>query len=133
MLAIIMELSVLDKNTPNNITFAFFHQYRLARYKKTCVTHFVQKQFIFLYFVQFHLLKLQRFCFQCNSCHSFNTSSFLCEYRINYFIEFITGQKFVGSFSSHRVLYIEGVKTKFGLWSFLIIFAKHPTNSGLTI
>ena len=49
----------------------------------------------FLHFVQFDLLELQYFCFQRNSCHSFNTLSFLCEYRINHCIEFITGQKFL--------------------------------------
>ena len=48
----------------------------------------------FFYFVQFDLQELQSFCFQSSSCHSFNTSSFLCEYRINNCIEFITGQKF---------------------------------------
>ena len=36
-------------------------------------------------------------------------------------------------FSSHEVLYIKGVKTTFGLWSFLIIFTKQPTKSGLEI
>ena len=41
------------------------------------------------------LLELQRFCFQRSSCHSFNTTSFFCEYKINHCIEFITGQKFL--------------------------------------
>ena len=45
----------------------------------------------FMYFVQFDLLELQRFCFL---------------------------------LSSHGVLYIEGVKTAFRFWSFLIIFTK---------
>ena len=49
----------------------------------------------FLYFVQSDLLEIQRFYFQYSSCHSFNTSSFLCEYKINHYIEFITGQKFL--------------------------------------
>ena len=85
----------------------------------------------FLYFVQFDLQELQSFCFQSSSCHSFNTSSFLCEYRSNNCIEFITGQK--SFFSSHGISHIEGVKTTFGLWSFLIIFTKQLFSSGLKI
>ena len=49
----------------------------------------------FLYFVQFDLLEFQRFCFRGSCCHSFNTSPFFCEYRINPCIEFVTGQKFL--------------------------------------
>ena len=49
----------------------------------------------FLYFVQFVLMEFQRFCFHRSSCHSLNTSSFWCEYRIKHCIEFITGQKFL--------------------------------------
>ena len=52
----------------------------------------------FLYFVQFDLLKLQGFCFQHSSCHSFNTSSLLCEYRIKHCVQFITCQKFLSFF-----------------------------------
>ena len=77
-----------------------------------------------MYFVQFDLLELQRFCFQRSSCHSFYTLSFLYEYRIYHYVEFITGQKFLVFCSSHGVLYIEGVKTKFCLWSYFIIFTK---------
>ena len=93
----------------------------------------------FLCFVQFGLLEFQRFCFQRSSCHSFNTSSFWCEYRINHYTELITGQKFPVYFSSHGVLYIEGVETTFVLWSFFDYFHKttnqlwieNPTMTGL--
>ena len=44
-----------------------------------------------------------------------------------------TGQRFLVSFCSHGVFYIEGVKAKFLLWLFLIIFTKQLTNSGLKI
>ena len=82
----------------------------------------------FLYFVQFGLLEFQRFCIQRCSCHSFNTSSFWCKYRINHCIEFITDQKFLVCISSDGVLYVAGVETTFGLWPFLIIFTKNqPT------
>ena len=62
-----------------------------------------------------------------------NTSSSWCEYKINHCTEFITGQKFLVSFSYQGVSYIEGVETTFGLWSFLIIYTKQPTNSELGI
>ena len=44
-----------------------------------------------------------------------------------------TDQSFLDSFSSHGILYIKGVKTIFGVWSFLIILTKQKTNSGLKI
>ena len=49
----------------------------------------------FLHFIQFDLLELQPFRFQRSSYHLFNTSSFLCEYRINNCIEFTTDQQFL--------------------------------------
>ena len=55
---------------------------------------FCEETINFLYFVQFDLLELQRLCFQWSTCYSFNVSSFLCEYRINHCIKFVTGQKF---------------------------------------
>ena len=73
----------------------------------------------FLYFVQFDLLELQRFCFQLSSCHSFSTSSFLCEYRINHCIEFITGQKLLVFF------YPRGFICRWcqnNVWSLVIIY-----------
>ena len=132
MLVIIMQLSVVDKNTPENITFATFHQCRLV-HLKCCVWLSCAETIYFLYLDQFDLLEFQRFCFQRSSSYSFNTSSFCYEYRIKHCREFITGQKFLFSFSSHLLLYIEGVEATFGLWSFLVIFTKQPTNSGLKI
>ena len=87
----------------------------------------------FLYIVQFDLRQFQRFCFHRSSCHSFNTLLSWCAYKINHCTEFITGQKFLVSFSYQGVSYIEGVETTFGLWSFLIIYTKQPTNSELGI
>ena len=52
---------------------------------------------------------------------------------MNHWTEFVTGQNFLDSFSCHGVLYIGGVEATFGLWSFLIILTKQPTNSGLKI
>ena len=91
----------------------------------------------FVYFVQFDLLEFQRFCFERSSCHPFNTSSFWCEYRINHFIEFITGQKFLTSFPSHEVLYIVSKKKRFVFGHFwLFLQNKQPTlveNSKITV
>ena len=42
-------------------------------------------------------------------------------------------EKVSSSFFPQWVLYIEGVKTTFGLRSFLIISTEQPTNSGLKI
>ena len=56
----------------------------------------------FLHFIQFDLLELQPFRFQRSSYHLFNTSSFLCEYRINNCIEFTTDQQFLVLFLPTR-------------------------------
>ena len=86
-----------------------------------------------LHFVQIDLLEFERFWFQRISCHSFNRSSFKHEYRRTHCIEFITDQKCLVSFFSNWVLYIKGLETTFVLWSFLSIFRKQSTNSGLKI
>ena len=96
-----------------------------------CVTDLVPKQFIFCNLSNLIYWNCHSFAF--SAVVAIHTSSFWCEYRINYCVEFITGQKFVLSFSSHGVLYIKGVETTFVLWLFLIIFTKQPTNSGLKI
>ena len=83
----------------------------------------------FLYFVQFDLLELQRFCFQLSSCHSFSTSSFLCEYRINHCIEFITGQKLLVFF------YPRGFICRWcqnNVWFLVIIYFFHKTTNQLS-
>ena len=83
----------------------------------------------FLYFVQFDLLELQCFCFQLSSCHSFSTSSFLCEYRISHCIEFITGQKLLVFF------YPRGFICRWcqnNVWFLVIIYFFHKTTNQLS-
>ena len=77
----------------------------------------------FLYFVQLDLLEFQRFCFQQSSCHSFNTLSFLCEYRINHYIEFITGQKLLIFFS--QGFYTSKVSKQRLVFSYFWLFSQH--------
>ena len=71
----------------------------------------------FLYFVQFDLLELQRFCLQRSSRHSFNTSSFLCQFRINHCIKCITGGKFLVFFFPRGFLY---QRCQNNVWSLVI-------------
>ena len=61
-----------------------------------------------------------------SSYDSFNTSSFLCEYRINHCIEFIIGQEFLVFFFPRGFIYRS---CQSNVWSLviLIIFTNQPS------
>ena len=91
---------------------------------------FCAETVLFLYFVQFDLLELPRICFQRSSCHSFSISSFLCEYRINHSIEFITGRKFLVFFFPRGFIYR---RCQNNVWSLVIFDYFNKTTNQLWI
>ena len=110
------------------MTFASFHWYRLF-WLKYCLWLVLRwNNSFFCILSNFIYWNFNVFCFQRSSCHSFNTSLFWCQYRINQCTEF--DQKFLFLLVA---FHISKVSKQRGLRSFLIILTKQTTNSGLKI